>query len=81
MFLVCDKITHLHKLLFSWSYNQENNTLPTDFLGDTQILLHQIDKIFSFTRVSISSLSFSNILCAQICIYDDQRKYVKKSIQ
>ena len=31
MFLVCDKITHLCKLLFS--YDQENNTLPTDFLG------------------------------------------------
>ena len=30
MFLVCDKITHLHKLPFSWSYDQENNTLPID---------------------------------------------------
>ena len=32
MFLVCDKITHLYKLLYSWSYDQENDTLPTDFL-------------------------------------------------
>ena len=33
MFLACDKITHLHRLLFSWSYDQENDTLPIDFLG------------------------------------------------
>ena len=32
MFLVCDEIMHLCRLLFSWSYNQENDTLPIDFL-------------------------------------------------
>ena len=35
MFLVCDKITHLHTLLFSWSYDQENDTLPIDLPGRT----------------------------------------------
>ena len=34
MFLVCDKITHLCTLLFSWSYDQENNTHPTDLPGE-----------------------------------------------
>ena len=24
---------HLHRLLFSWLYHQENDTLPIDFLG------------------------------------------------
>ena len=33
MFLVCDKIMHLRTLLFSWLYDQENNTLPIDFPG------------------------------------------------
>ena len=32
MFLVCDKIMHLGRLPFSWLYNQENDTLPIDFL-------------------------------------------------
>ena len=32
MFLVCDKITHLHRLLFSWLYDQEKDILPIDFL-------------------------------------------------
>ena len=32
MFLICDKITHLCGLLFSWSYDQENDTIPIDFL-------------------------------------------------
>ena len=31
---------HLCILLFSWLYDQENDTLPIDFLGGTQILLH-----------------------------------------
>ena len=32
MFLICDKIMHLHRLLFSWSYDKENDALPIDFL-------------------------------------------------
>ena len=42
MFLVCDNFMHLRRLLFSWSYDQENDTLPIDFLGGTQILLHRL---------------------------------------
>ena len=33
---------HLCRLPFSWSYHQENDTLPIDFLEGTQILLHMV---------------------------------------
>ena len=49
MFLVCDKIMHLCRLCFSWPYNQENDTLPIDFLGGKDFLVHRQDFVFVIT--------------------------------
>ena len=60
MFLVCDKVMNLCRLLFSWSYHQENDTLPIDFLGGSQILLHlsgcQTAKVFTRFKILVSGL-------------------------
>ena len=41
MFLVCDEIAHLHRLHFSWLYDQAFHTLGTFCLGGTFCLLQR----------------------------------------
>ena len=71
MFLVCDKITHLHRLSISWSYDQALGITPKRSLGGTSILLqrfaemqdHEAGKRISSNRLLAASLcNWSSIL-------------------